>query len=160
MKRTILNLVISAPIAAAALTMTPGVALADEGPIIVLPPADPGDGPDDKDGPGTDPVDHDGPGGITAPQPCPTHGVDCTPDDDDKGDEPGEPGKPGDEPGHNGGNNGGGTVESVALPTRIDAGIAPVQDESGLALSWLLTSGALVTASGAAFAARRVRSRA
>jgi hypothetical protein len=160
MKRTIINLVIAVPLATAALTMTPGVALADDGPIIVLPPSEPGDGPDDKDGPHTDPVDPTGPGDITAPQPCPTHGggAECVPDGGDKpgdqpGDKPGDPGKP------QGGDKPATQVESIALPTRIDAGVAPATDDS-LELSWVLAGGALVTASGAAFAARRVRNRA
>jgi hypothetical protein len=157
MKRTILNLVIAVPLATAALTMTPGVAMADDGRIIVLPTPDPGDGtPDDKDGPNNDPVDPTGPGVLTAPQPCPTHGV-CNPDDGDNDGGGGE--EPGDEPEievHNGG----GLhpkAESIPVPTRIDAGVAP-QSDGGLELSWLLAGGALVTASGAAFAARRVRS--
>ena len=52
-------------------------------------------------------------------------------------------------------------TRAIALPTRIDAGLAPTQpDADHLELSWLLAGGALVTASGAAFAARRVRARA
>ena len=41
-------------------------------------------------------------------------------------------------------------------PTRIDAGSA-VGDTDGLQLAWLLPGGLLVSAAGAAFAARRVR---
>lgn len=101
--------------------------------------------------------DPTGPGDLTAPQPCPTHGVDCG--DNDGGDN-GDEDKGGNKGGGNGGHHQpGNTVDSIALPTRIDAGLAsPAQDDrSGLELSWLLAGGALVTASGAAFAARRAR---
>lgn len=199
MNTTIRNLIAALPLAAAAVTMTPALAMAD-GPVIVLPepgPVDPqgpgeiaqpdvdpephpqpgpqGPGeiaqpeedpevPDDKDGPNHDePVDHDGPGEITNPDPCPTHGggPECTPDE--QGDEPTEPTEPA-EPKIEV-NNGGGlhptsTVKPVVLPTRVDAGLAPATEDGGLNLAWTLAGGALVTASGAAFAARRVRSKA
>jgi hypothetical protein len=189
MNRTIRNLMIAVPLATAALTMTPGVAMADEPtPIIATPePTDPGDpmpdpefdialpeptdpqgpddiaipepdpgpqGPDDLGTPQDDPTHPDGPGDLTAPKPCPTHGVDCTPDDGDDSD---NDGSEGDNPT---GNKPHVVVDSVALPTRIDAGEASDR-ETGMELSWLLASGAIVTASGAAFAARRrARSRA
>ena len=93
-----------------------------------------------------------GPGDFTNPAPCPTHGVDCTPDKD--GDEP------------NGGGNGGGesknsvddvvdTRDTVELPNRIDAGLASEQHDGGLDLAWLFAGGLAVTASGAAFAVRK-----
>jgi hypothetical protein len=135
MNRTILrNLIVALPMAAAAITMAPGAAMADDGPIIVLPTPDPGP---------------QGPGDLTAPQPCPTHGggEECEPD----GDEPEIDVQ-----------SGGGLhpkAESIPVPTRIDAGVAP-QSDGGLELSWLLAGGGLVTASGAAFAARRIRSNA
>lgn len=109
-------------------------------------------GPGDITNPEPEPTQPEGPGDITNPQPCPTHGVDCTPDKDE------------DEP--TGGNGGSETsddvdaTDSFAVPTRIDAGLA-AEEQNGLELSWLLAGGALVTASGAAFAARnRMRRRA
>jgi hypothetical protein len=163
MNTTIRNLIVALPLATAALAMTPGVAQAD-GPVIVLPP--PGGDPQGpviaNPTPAPQPQPH-GPGDLTAPQPCPTHGV-CG----DHGDEGGKTdGGSGDNGGHDGGhkpqgNQGGDTkVSSIALPTRIDAGLAPAtQEDPDLQLTWMLAGGALVTASGAAFAARRVRSRA
>ncbi len=87
------------------------------------------------------PNDPKGPGDITNPAPCPTHGVDCTPDKDD------EP---------TGGNGGGSTedVDSLAVPTRIDAGLASQDSGNGMELTWLLAGGAMVTATGGAFVAR------
>jgi hypothetical protein len=159
MNTTIRNLIVALPLATAALTMTPGVAQASDGPIIVQPTPDP-TGPRDIANPTPDPVDPTGPGDLTAPQPCPTHG-DCGGNGGNGGE---DGGKGGDEPDvHNGGGlHPQGDVDSIALPTRIDAGLAPAQQDgaTGLELSWLLASGALVTASGAAFAARRVRARA
>jgi hypothetical protein len=166
MNRTIRNLIVALPLATAALAMTPGVAQAD-GPVIVLPP--PGGDPQGpviaNPTPTDNPTHPAGPGNLTAPQPCPTHGVICGGTDGGNG-------------GNNGGDNGGSdsgrndhvghhaghAITSVALPTRIDAGLAPASqqaDPNGLELSWLLASGVLVTASGAAFTARtRARSRA
>ncbi len=40
------------------------------------------------------------------------------------------------------------------MPTRVDAGQAAEQSDSGLELAWLLAGGALVTATGAAVALR------
>jgi hypothetical protein len=159
MNRTVIrNLIVALPLAAGAITMAPGVAMADDGPIIGLPPPS-----GDPEGPvigipEPEPTHPDGPGDLTAPQPCPTHG-DCG--GSNGGGEDGD--QPADKPDvHNvGGLQPKSEVEHVALPTRIDAGLAPVQqDENGLELTWLLAGGALVTASGAAFAARRVRNRA
>jgi hypothetical protein len=159
MNTTIRNLLVALPLAAAAVTMAPGPAMADDGPIIVLPPPD-GDpqGPIiTNPTPDDDPTGPTGPGDLTAPQPCPTHGVDCGGDD---GDDDGDASDKGDDGSHDG--QGGDSVQYVALPTRIDAGLAPAasSDGNGLELTWLLAGGALVTASGAAFATRRVRSRA
>jgi hypothetical protein len=165
MNTTIRNLIVALPLATAALAMTPGVAQAD-GPVIVLPP--PGGDPQGPvigiPTPDDDPVHPTGPGDLTAPQPCPTHGV-CGGNDGDGGS--GDNNGSGDNGGHDSGEGHHGTqagnqdVTSIALPTRIDAGFAPAQqNDNGLDLTWLLASGALVTASGAAFAARRVRSRA
>lgn len=199
MNTTIRNLIAAVPLAAAAVTMTPALAMAD-GPVIVIAepgPVDPeGPGeiaqpdtdpephpqpgpqgpedkagpneddpqnPDDKDGPKNDePVDPDGPGGITNPDPCPTHagGPECTPDQGDEPTEPTEPSEPS-EPEIDVHTDGGvhptTEVKPVVLPTRVDAGLAPATEDGGLNLAWTLAGGALVTASGAAFAARRVR---
>ncbi|MFL6156136.1 MAG: hypothetical protein ACJ72D_08600 [Marmoricola sp.] len=102
------------------------------------------DGPGDiKDAP--KPTHPDGPGDITNPAPCPTHGVDCTPGDGGQGgDEPGTS----DEPSADNG-----SVGSISVPSRIDAG-QPSDGTAGLELTWLIAGGALVTASGAAYAAR------
>lgn len=158
--RIIRSLALAVPLATAALTLAPGTAQADDGPIIVLPP--PGGDPQGpviaNPTPEPGPVDHDGPDEIANPT-CPTHGggEDCIPDNDGGGNGEDEPA---DKPGHNGGNQPTGEVRSIALPTRIDAGVAPAAD-GGLELTWVLAGGALVTASGAAFAARsRARSRA
>ena len=148
MNTTIRNLIVALPLATAALAMAPGAAMADDGPVIVLPPPS-----GDPQGPViANPTPHQdptGPGDLTAPQPCPTHG-DCGHDGGGNGDG-------GDKGGQGGQHHTGPDVDSIALPTRIDAGLAPAQHEgdNGLELSWLLASGALVTASGAAFAARR-----
>ncbi len=206
MNRIVRNLIVAAPLAAAALVMAPGTASAVEpGPVIVL-PAGPGDpkpmdfaapavptqpdgpdefsngapepthpkpntpqGPDDKapapkpqDPQGPDefsngepePTRPDGPDDLTAPEPCPTHG-ECT-TGDEPADEPDQgcfegcdlPEEPSD------------STDTIARPTRIDAGTGATGEDS-LELTWLLAGGALVTASGAAFAARaRARSKA
>lgn len=184
MNTTIRNLIIAAPLATAAFTMVPAAAMASEpGPVIILPPhTDPEpeaeldivaapkpvepkgpqdkapapkpEAPDDKVGPAPKPTQPDGPDVITNPEPCPTHGVDCTPDKD-------EP-KDGDEP--NGGGNGGngeeknsvdGVADTVELPNRIDAGLASEEQDGGMELAWLFAGGLAVTASGAAFAVRK-----
>lgn len=45
-------------------------------------------------------------------------------------------------------------VSGITTPNRVDAGLGTTGD-NGLELTWLLAGGALVTASGAAFAARK-----
>lgn len=184
MNTTIRNLIIAAPLATAALTMVPAAAMATEpGPVIIAQPhTDPKpeldiaapepepvqpkgpqdkapapkpEAPDDKVGPKPKPTQPDGPDVITNPEPCPTHGVDCTPDDEPTG---------GDDP--NGGGNGGNdgeeknsvddVVDTVDVPNRVDAGLASEEpQEGGLELAWLFAGGLAVTASGAAFAVRR-----
>ena len=204
MNTTIRNLIVAAPLAFAALTMTPGVASADD-MVIVLPPADPhpgpvialpepeptpdpvpvpqgpgdialpepgpvgpqgpGDltnpepgpgpqGPDDLTAPEPDPTHPDGPDDLTAPEPCPTHGVVCGGEDVPEGEDGGDGGSDGE--GEHGAPAPSFDTDSIAVPTRIDAG-AGSSDQDGLELSWLLASGALVTVSGAAFAAKRAR---
>ena len=92
-----------------------------------------------------------GPGDITAPKPCPTHGVDCTPDKDEPKGDNGTEGNGGEER-----NSVDQVVDTVALPNRVDAGLASdQQEEGGLDLAWLFAGGLAVTASGVAFAARR-----
>ena len=107
-----------------------------------LAPAPKPQGPGDL-GPAPKPHDPKGPGDITNPKPCPTHGVDCT-----DGDEP-----TGGDDGGNGGQGSTDPVDSVAVPTRIDAGLA-ADEQDGFELTWLLVGGAVVTATGAGFAAR------
>ena len=183
MNATIRNLIIAAPLATAALTMVPAAAMATEpGPVIIVQPVDPDpepeldikapapkpvepkgpqdkapapkpEAPDDKVGPAPQPTQPDGPDVITNPEPCPTHGVDCTPDDEPKG---------GDEP--NGGNGGESGEErnsvedvndTVELPNRVDAGLASQEQDGGMELAWLFAGGLAVTASGVGFAVRR-----
>ena len=116
-------------------------------------PTDPPTGPGDLTNPTDEPTDPPtGPGDLTNPQPCPTHG-DCG-GDNGGGD-------------NGGGDNGGGdkghhSTSDVPVPTRVDAGEASAPSagltgHNDLALSWVLAGGALVTASGAAFAAGRRR---
>ncbi len=153
MSRTIRNLIVALPLAAAALTMAPATAMADGGDVTLpLPGGDPQGPVIANPTPKPDPKP-EGPGDLTAPQPCPTHGVVCG-GNGGHGDS-GDKGSNGDHTG--GGQHPTGQVHSIALPTRIDAGLAPAQDEdaTSLELSWLLAGGAVVTASGAAFAARR-----
>jgi hypothetical protein len=162
MNTTIRNLFLALPIAAAAVTMAPVAAQADNGPVIVLPPpsGDP-QGPviaNPTPAPKPDPT---GPGTLAAPQPCPTHGS-CG-HDGGNGGNGSNGGNGADKPaGHHGSSTRPAShVDSVALPTRIDAGLAAPAEEQGnrLDLAFLLAGGAVVTASGAAFAAR-ARSRA
>lgn len=173
MNRSIRNLIVALPLATAALTMTQGVATAADhpsGPGTITAPTPGPIGPGDIANPQPGPTQPTGPGDLTAPQPCPTHGVVCGGNGGSIGAGTGDQGGNGGNGGHQGGhghqgNQGAGhTVSSIALPTRVDAGLAPAaQDEpgTGLGLSWLLAGGALVTASGAAFTARtRARSRA
>ena len=176
MNTTIRNLMIAAPLAAAALTMVPAAAMASEpGPVIIVQPhTDPQpdldivaapepvkpkgpqdkaplpkpEAPDDKVGPAPKPTQPDGPDVITNPQPCPTHGVDCTPDKDEPTD--------GDEP--NGGESKSSVddvVDTLELPNRVDAGLAAEQQDEGLDIAWLFAGGLAVTASGVAFAVRK-----
>lgn len=106
--------------------------------------------PDDKVGPAPQPTHPDGPGDLTNPEPCPTHGVDCTPDED--GDKPNDDGSG---ESKNSVDDVVDTRDSVELPNRIDAGLASEQQDQGLDLAWLFAGGLAVTASGAAFAVRK-----
>jgi len=105
---------------------------------IAIPTPEPEE-PKDIAIPTPEPEEPNGSGDLTNPDPCPTHGVDCTPDDD-------EP---------NGGNGGKSdeVFDSITLPTRIDAGLAS-EEQGGLDLTWLVVGGAVVTATGVGFAAR------
>lgn len=106
---------------------------------------------DDPVGPGDegnptgedDPTHPTGPGDLTAPTPCPTHGVDCGGSEGD-GSDGGEDGSGGSKPGED--------HFEVEVPTRIDAGLAGGTDASGT--NWLVAGGALLTASGAVLGAR------
>lgn len=197
MNRIIRTLAITAPLATAVLTMTPGVASAETpapnpGPVIVLPaePADPAPKdiaipapkppkdianpepqpvpgpqvPDDKAlvPPKDDEPEVPGPGEITDVPDC-THGCEGDPTPDfplDGGcfegcDLPEEPQDPA--PGKNGGAPQGGPETGIVTPTRVDAGLegsSTSQDPNGMDLTFVLIGGALVTATGAAYAAR------
>ncbi|MGI9084721.1 MAG: hypothetical protein ACR2FE_05440 [Aeromicrobium sp.] len=152
MKRTVSTLALAAPLAFAALGLGATPALAEPiGPEVVTAPTggDPDPRPeiDDKAPLPDDPSHPDGPDEITDPLPCPTHGP-CGEGPGEEGEEPGDPGDetPGDkEPG------------DIPVPTRIDAGAGAGASDEGIDLAWLLAGGALVTASGVAFAARRAR---
>lgn len=168
MKRTIRTLALAAPLATVALSLgaTPAQALSEpfepDGPVITAPdlqpdldekapppPGDPEPDPDPEPEPdGPEVLDDE----ITAPDPCPTHGP-CGDDPDDEVEK-----EPGDEPGDDD------SSDDFEKPTRIDAGIGSggsAGSEGGMELTWLLAGGALVTASGAAFAARsRIRTEA
>ena len=102
-------------------------------------PAPKPEAPDDKVGPAPKPTQPDGPDVITNPEPCPTHGVDCAPDED--GDEPKDAVDD--------------VVDTVRLPNRVAAGLASEERDSGLDMAWLFAGGLAVTASGVAFAARK-----
>lgn len=124
------------------------------------------DGPTDPEGPGDDPEEEpgehpgDGIDDLTAPTPCPTHGVDCG--GEDPGEDPGDLDQgcftdcdlPEEDPEPEVKVPYGDDAINVELPTRVDAGAASEPDD-GLALSWVLAGGAIVTASGAALAVRR-----
>jgi hypothetical protein len=165
MNATIRNLMIAAPLATAALTMVPATAMASEpGPVIIVQPhTDPQPeldivaapesepvepkGPQDK-APAPKPTHPEGPDDITNPAPCPTHGVDCTPGDDEpKGDEPN-----GDDDSTNSVDD---VVDTIELPNRVDAGLASQEQDAGLDLAWLFAGGLAVTGSGVALAVRK-----
>ncbi len=123
---------------------------------------DPAPVPDDKapapqDDPNPAP---EGPGDITDTTDC-THGCneDPTPDlpldsgDGDTGEEdPEEPNGAPEETDEVAAPQA--PADSFTTPTRVDAGLGQ-SDDNGVELTWLLAGGALVTASGAALAARK-----
>ncbi len=97
----------------------------------------------------------EGPGDFEVETPCwqtdtcppgDDEGEDGDEDGDDEAEDDGEPSVPTDTD----------DGDDFDKPTRIDAGSA-VGDADGLQLAWLLPGGLLVSAAGAAFAARRVR---
>ena len=153
MNSIIRNLIVAAPLATAALTMVPTSAMASDAPVdiivkphvdpqpkidkLAIPESTPPVGPKDKIAL-PDPEGPVGPDDVTNPAPCPTHG-DCGDDKDGPNDGGGKDNTPGDK---------------VDVPTRIDAGQAAEQSDSGLELTWLLAGGGLVTATGAAVALR------
>ncbi|MCX6395255.1 MAG: hypothetical protein NTV23_02070 [Propionibacteriales bacterium] len=193
MNRTIRTLIIAGPLAAAALTLTPGVASAETpaphpGPVIVM-PAEPGDPapkdiaiPEPQPEPGPQVPDDKAPvpPKDTEPDPAPevpdhndditdvpncTHGCgdDETPDfpldsgcfeDCDLPEEPQDETPKGTQGAPEAPQN---QDTGIVTPTRVDAGLgSPLaeNDGSGLDLSFVLIGGALVTATGAAYAAR------
>ncbi len=180
MNSTIRHLFVAAPLATAAIAFAPAAAMAaGPDPVVVIPsdtghpqgptdiaapkpgpvgPKGPGDldgpkpgpvgpkGPGDLDGPKPGPVGPKGPGDLSGPKPCPTHGADCSGGKGGKGGKGGD--GPSDQPGRD---------SEIPVPGRIDAGTA--SSEGGLELAWLLAGGAVVTASGTAFAARNLARR-
>lgn len=141
MNTTIRNLIVAAPLATAALTLVPAAAMASEpGPVKVAAAPEPVEPKDKVVAPKpSKPSEPKGPGDITNPKPCPTHGVDCTPDGDDGGSK----------------DSADDTVDTFDLPTRVDAGVAPEEQPGELDLAWLFAGGLAVTASGVAFAVRK-----
>lgn len=144
MKHTIRTLVLAAPLATVALTMGATSAMADPvgpGVGVLAQPTGHGDPkPIDKVAlPDDDPTPGPGADDLTSVPPCPTHGT-CGKDsgDKDSADEDDQPS----------------TGDDIARPTRVDAGTG--SSDEGLDLAWMLAGGALVTVSGAAYAARRV----
>ena len=154
MNTTIRNLIVAAPLATAAFTLVPAAATAAEpGPVIVVPhhtdpqpeldklaPAPKPEEPKDKVV-APKPTQLDGPDEITNPAPCPTHGVECSPNDGGKDDESTDSVDD--------------AVDTVKLPNRVDAGVAAEEQVGELDLAWLFAGGLAVTASGVAFAARK-----
>jgi hypothetical protein len=142
MKRTISILALAAPLATVALSLGATPALAEPaGPedLTLQIHGDPEPGPeiDDKAPPPHEEPDEpiDVPDDkVSIPDPCPTHGV-CDKDPGDKDE---------DEPGDG---------DDFKKPNRIDAGAG--SSDEGMELAWLLAGGALVTATGAAYAVRR-----
>jgi hypothetical protein len=172
MNRTIRNLIVAAPLATFALTMTPGTAMAfGPQPPIGIPTPDPHPGPKDK-APKPQPKPPKGPGDLAIPKPKPAQP------------KPGQP-KPA-QPQPNGGNTGApqtGTATEAkhakVKTTKTEAAIrvpeaclmhvecsgsAPAEsvsaavvpnEQDGMELTWLLAGGAIVTASGIAIAAAK-----
>ncbi|WP_229054303.1 hypothetical protein [Aeromicrobium sp. Leaf350] len=132
------------------------IAQPQPGPVEPNVPQGPGDIAQPEPGPVVNPDVPQGPGDITNPAPCPTHGG-CGGTGPQQGPSDLSAGTPTTvDPG---------TVETVetetaqevpevATPTRVDAGLGPVDDGNGLA--WLLLSGSAVGLSGAAYGARRL----
>jgi len=176
MKRTVSTLALAAPLAIAALSLGAAPATAepvgpgsdrlsstDIGPVNPHLPPGPGDEIQPLDGPDPDPGP-DGPDGpdlpdepdlpevpgdkVANPTPCgtPDRGEDPPEEDEPKPStvaelEPADEGE--DEPGD----------EIIPLPTCIDAGAGATAE--GMELGWLMAGSGLITATGAAFAARR-----
>lgn len=106
-------------------------------------PQGPGDLTNPEPGPVVNPDLPQGPDDLTAPEQCPTHGEDCTPDD-----EPADESAPEVTPDAE--------VDldrEIPTPTRIDAGEA--SSEGGLDIAWLVAGGLAVTVLGAAGAGYR-----
>jgi hypothetical protein len=148
MKRTISTLALAAPLATIAIAFggTPAMAEPAGPENITLPiPSDPEPGPelDDKAPLPVDPDEPNVPDDKKGPPQCPLHGP-C-------GDGPDDEKDPGDDDGDKKDDDG--DKDGFKKPTRIDAGAGSSDD--GMELTWLLAGGALVTVSGAAFAANR-----
>lgn len=166
MKRTIATLLIAVPLSIGTVTLTAGVASADVNDQIILPkPADP-----DPKGPGefTDAPKPKGPQGPKdkAPAPKPKGPQDKAPVPAPKP-QPKPQSQPkaqpepkaaaeNDRPAEQTMWTAASLREKNFLPQVEIAADDVANDEQGMDLSWLLIGGALVTASGAAFAGRRI----
>ncbi|MDX6277131.1 MAG: hypothetical protein QOJ72_1259 [Nocardioidaceae bacterium] len=170
MKRTIRNLIVAAPLATIALTLTPGSAMAFPGPQppIGIPTPDPHPGPKDK-APKPQPKPPKGPGDLAIPKPKPAQ---------PKPNQP-KPAQPTANPGgqqtaHHapaGTDAKAGNTESAitvpdaclthdlecnaSAPVEEVAAAAPQEETDGMDLTWLLVGGGVVSASGIAFASRK-----
>ena len=162
MNRTIRNLIVAAPIATFALTMTPGSAMAfGPQPPIGIPTPDPHPGPKDK-APKPQPKKPNGPGDIAIPKPKP---VQPKPGNNNPGGQPTGTTGADDADAKTSDKESAVTVPDACLTHDLECNAsAPVEkvapaavqdDEDGIELAWLLAGGALVTVSGVAFAARK-----
>ncbi|MCW2800496.1 MAG: hypothetical protein JWQ70_1968 [Aeromicrobium sp.] len=162
MNRTIRNIIVAAPIATFALTMTPGTAMAfGPQPPIGIPTPDPHPGPKDK-APKPQPKKPNGPGDLAIPKPKP---VQPKPGNNNPGGQPTGTAGADDANGKATDTESAITVPDACLthdlecnasaPVEKVAAAAAQDDEDGVELAWLLAGGALVTVSGVAFAARK-----
>ena len=133
------------------------------GPVVIgIPepgPVEPNvpNGPDTigipEPGPVVNPNVPDGPDEITNPAPCPTHGgCGSDPLDGPTDLSAGEPTTV--DPGADASTDVAQELKDVPTPTRVDAGLGPV--DGGHGMEWLLLGGSLVGLSGAAYGARRL----
>lgn len=168
MKRTICNLIVAAPLTMIALTVTPSTAMAFDPMPIGTPTPDPDPGPGDISDKPNPPKPPQGPGDLAIPKPVQP--------------KPNQP-KPAQPTANTGGQQadgqasatdtdaGPGKTESAvtvpdaclihdlecnaAAPVEKVSAATPQGDPDGMDLTWLLAGGAIVSATGVAFAARK-----